>query len=273
MVLNQQTNAFPPIDTPDRGWDRNVEAALLQQIPQPGAIVGLEIGIPLDLDGAVDTGLMPRMTDGTLIWGSAVLEVRHKNVVPAPANAMTRKLFYGLSGAYFADAANVVATERDAELAQITTNNADPASIVSTGQLRALGGGKYAIRAELNVGSATDGADTVLYTWVPSPHFKEVRLLFAKAKVLVPTTAAGDAGDDVVGKVKFGDAAAIALVTLDDAVMNVEGSSTRFAAADDDAVDGSTATPIQLIYNVTDNAAAANYEGGVVEFYAEFQCY
>ncbi|HEY9752452.1 MAG TPA: hypothetical protein V6C46_05850 [Coleofasciculaceae cyanobacterium] len=259
MPLNRQTSPFPAIAQPDRGWDKNITAALDVMFPLATSR-NFRVNIPTTA-GAPVAGLTPIFNNGYIVKGDNVLQLT-PDVAPTATASTTTNLYYGLAGPYYAAA---VAKASDVQLASVATATD---GFAYTAQLVGYGSYRYAIRAQLFIANLTDGSDVPLYTFIPPLGFSEVRVVYAMARVMSAASSAAT-GDDLAIRFRFGTgvgtfAAAVTPLTLTAANLGSVGTTVMATIDDGDTTYRAwEPTSIQLLYNQTDAAPAIT--GGLVE--------
>ena len=268
MTLNSQTNAFPPITIPDRGWTQNLPAVMDYQIPTAGFVSGFRLGIPLNTGGtAVAASLTPNLSgQGVMVQGDSVLEFRTDVLGAAPVSVTGRNIYYGLTGLYYAGSDNLPLSSRDVLVGQVTTNGT---TIISIAQPQAYGAGRFGIRGEINLGLVTDGADQTLFTWTPPTIYQWMRCTYAHSRVAIAAAAGNTSGDDNLLKVQFGSASAVTLATIAATNLVTAGTMATFGFADSDLAVGLTSGTVKLLYNQTDTSTAL--DTGVIAYSALFE--
>jgi hypothetical protein len=264
MPLNPQFSPFPPITLPDRGWAENIRAALRYLVPGVGIRTNMVLDLPLS-GGQPTTGLLPTLTDGTMIAGDSVLEVSKFNVLAATKNWTGKKLYFGLAGMYYGDTPT---KSTDTAIAQLSTDN-DPAtpSILTIAQPMSYGGGVFGVRGTINLAKCVKGADVDLFTWVKPADLglPGLRITYAQVKTAIACTTGNAAGDDFVLKV-----GSTAVVTHAAANLSIAGavSAGLPVSATPWAFESNSLT---FRYNQVD--AAANLAGGKIDFLVKFEAY
>jgi hypothetical protein len=267
MALQPQTSSFPPIYQMEQTWQQNIRASLSLLAAGYGVRSGLKMGLPLDGDGKVTTGLIPTLTDGYLVRGDQVLgPYGSKLVSAAEPGLVNRKVWFGLKGLNYAEPDNLPPLVSDALVATLSTDSAAPASIIHIGQPYNYGGGRMGVRGVINLAKCPKGADTTFFNWetprdglpwaMPSAEIENVRVTYAQARMLeVP-----DATGDFVLKIKNGDADAVTLTTIAGAGQVEDGISRKIPVNADPL---SFYRPEALTFQYSQ--AGANAAGGAVE--------
>jgi hypothetical protein len=259
-----QTSNFPPINQMEHGWSENIKAAMSFLVPGSGIRSGLVLGLPLSA-GQPATGLRPTLTDGYLMMGDAVWgPYGSKLIGSGAANWANKKLYFGLSGLYYADAP---AKPSDVLVGEVSTDNLNPASIMSVAQPMQYGGCRFGIRGTINLAKCTKGADVNLFTWRKSARIglPYCRVAYAMTRVTAPVTANNAAGDDFLLKV-----GAKTLVTTPAATLSTVNSIT-VGSSDNGWVFGPETNELVFRYNQTDVAPAI--ASGAIEVCATIHCF
>jgi hypothetical protein len=258
MTLSAQTAPFPPIHQPEQSWEQNIRAALDLLAPGAGVRSGFKLGVPLASD-VPTTGLTPSLTDGHLVKGDQVLGPYGSKLIGAAPASATRNLYFGLQGLYYG---TEPATPQDVLVGSLVT---DADSVVHVAQPMNYGAGRLGIRGQVNLEKVTDGADQTAFTLVlPATGLDNVRVSYAEARVIAAVTGGNDAGDDFVLKIAADGGSAVTLATIAHSAIVTLNATSRFAAADGDAVSWHGASNLAVLYNQTDGSTAI--AGGLVEF-------
>lgn len=260
MPLNPQTANFPPISLMEQSWALELRSFAAAIAPGAGVRSGIELTLPMT-SGQPIAGLTPVTTDGYLLAGDQVLGLRMSQLISAaPVSVANRRIFFGLSGLYYAIAANTPAQPTDFLLGEITT---DATHIISIAQPRNFGASRFGVSGVLNLTKAVKGADTNLFTWVkPSGLGKNTRIAHAMARVIAPVTAGNAASDNFVLK-----AESTTLATL----TGTELGTLNTLNAGANAAWVLTNNSIAIKYNQTD--AGGDFTGGAVEFSVLMECF
>lgn len=272
MPIASQTSNIPGLSYPSTEWATSFEAWAAYVFPgaplQGGVRQGCKLGIPLT-SGQPVAGLTPTMTNGVVIIDNSVIGINGQVTTAASLNFTNRRIFFGLSGYYYADSNNTQVKPTDVLLGEITTDATD--SIISIAQPYNYGNGRFGVKALLNVAKANDGADRVLFSWTApagADAYDYIRVPFAQSRVVAAATGGNDTGDDNLLKIKVDSASAATIATLTAANLGSAGTTVRATADDADAYSFPAPTTIQVIYNQTDATTAL--AGGLVEYYVEF---
>lgn len=235
MSLQPQTSAFPPIYQMEQTWQENIRASLSLLATGGGVRSGLKMGLPLDGNGQVTTGLTPTLTDGYIVRGDQVLgPYGSKLTKVAEPGLSNRNVWFGLKGLNYADADNLPPLVSDALIGSLSTDSASPASILHIGQPYNYGAGRLGVRGVINLAKCPKGADTTFFTWdiprdglpwaMPSAEIENVRVTYAQARVLkAPDSGAAD----FILKIKNGAASAVTLTTVAAAGLVADGISRK----------------------------------------------
>lgn len=266
MPIPSQTANDVSILNPERFWSNEI-SSLLASVNLLGVRSGLRLGFPISASQPT-TGLTPTLTAGTLIYGANRVDLNPNVVSTASANWTNRRVWYGISGFYYSGADNLPRNPKDVFVGEITTDNAGTPSVITLAQPLSLGGGRFGVRAAVNLAVAVDGADVDLFTWTLPAGYDYIRLDKAQSRVMTATTAGNTAGDDHLLKIKVDAASAVTLTTIAAAALATAGSTTRATADDADAYSFYQPTAIKVQYNQTDTATAI--AGGWIEHILEF---
>jgi len=264
MPINPQTSQFPPLHSPEQSWDENLSAALALLAPGVGIRRGLKMLPPLS-GVQPTTGLLPTLTDGYLCSGDSVMgPYGSKVVVAATANWANKNLYFGLSGAYWAD---TPIKPTDVLIASVSTDNLSPAAITAIAQPMHYGAGRFGVRGVVNLGKCAKGADTLLLTWTKPTELaaENTRITNAIVRTLAAPSAGIDAGDAFALK-----AGAVTLATLDNTALGTAGLQAVGSAAATWQY-APTTTTIPIRFNLTDGTTA--FTGGLAEFSVMLECY
>ena len=267
MPLNPQTSPFPPISQPEQGWEHSLRKSLEYLQPGEGIRAGLELGLPLTSGGAITTGLTPTLNSGVIVEGDKVIGPYGPKVTAAAASGLSNKnIYFGLKGLSYGDANNAAPLSSDVLIGSLSTDSANPGSILHIGQQYNYGACRFGVRGVINLAKCAKGADTTFFTWtVPSIGLKNVRLLYAQARVFEAVTSGNATGDDFVFKVKQGSASAVSLVTIAAASLTAN-TIGRKLPVDADALSWYNPATLSFQYNQTD--ASANFVAGGIEVMA-----
>jgi len=260
--MRTQTSPFPQLSNIERSWEQNIRAALDLLAAGSGVRSGLELSPPVteSLQAVLSNGYISQGDQVVGPYGSLFKE-------SAPASATNRAIYFGLRGMYYAGVDNQPETPADILIGTLSTSATD---VIHAGQQYNYGAARFGVRGEVKIAAAAKGADVPFFSWaMPDTGLKNVRISYAQARVKTVAGGVGDAGDDFVLKVKQGDDAAIALCTLDDAVLATAGASTAFIPASDSGVSWSGIDALTFLYNQTDTATAI--EDLVVEVHATLE--
>ncbi|MBD2019334.1 hypothetical protein H6F43_03940 [Leptolyngbya sp. FACHB-36] len=272
MPLNPQTSAFPPLSPGEQSWDQTLAKSMELLAPSSGVRAGLKLGLPLS-GIQPTTGLLPTLEDGLLLQSDDVVGPYGSQLISAaPKNVANRRLYYGVSGMYWAGVDNAPRKAADLLIGEVTTDNNVTPSIVSVGQAYNYGACQFGIRGVFNLAALTDGADQAFFTWkMPLIGLDYVRIAHAQCRVVAPVTAGGDTGDDFILKLKVDAAASISLATISATGLGAAGTVSR--GTPDDADPWSWFKPSNLVfqYNQTDGTTAI--AGGMVEAMIRLECF
>jgi hypothetical protein len=265
MAVSQQNSGFPPIAGVERSYQENLRAVMNLMVPGEGIRQGLTLGLPLS-GGQPTTGLTPTLTNGALIKGDRILAPYSKVVLAATAGWANKKFYFSGTGgyAYYADAPE---HPNDALIAEISTDSANPASIVAIAQPYAYGGLHFGVKGVVNVAKATDGADVNLFTWNKPANvgLDNTRITFAMVKTAIAVSAGNTSGDDFLLKVGSTTLATLASTDLAAAGNTVVGTPAA------SWVFGASTSSLTFKYNQTDTSTAI--AGGAVEFAVRIECF
>lgn len=264
MTLRPQGHPFPPIHLPEISWITNLRKSMELLAPGEGVWQGLELGLP-KASGLVTTGLKPTLTDGYLLRGDEILgPYGSKQTETAEAGWTNKKIYFGRAGMAYGDANNAPLFPNDALIGSLSTNSANPASIVHLGQQLNYGAGRFGVRGVVNLAACPKGADTTFFRWeVPQGIMNYARVTYAQARITEAVSAGNTAGDDFVLKVKQGSETAVSLATIASTSLVTAGTVSRKVPVSADALSWYKPVNIDFIYNQTDTSTAI--AGGEVE--------
>lgn len=266
MPIPSQTANDASILLPEQSWSLEI-GSLLASVNLAGIRRGLRLGFPVSASQPI-AGLTPTLTAGTLIYAANRVDLNPNVVSTAAANWTNRRIWFGLSGFYYSAIDNLPKNAKDVFLGEITTDNAGSPSIISLSQPLSLGGGRFGVRAAVNLAVAVDGSDVDLFTFAIPLGFDYVRLDKAQSRVMAITTAGNVTADDHLLKIKVDAASSATITTISAAALGTIGSTVRATADDADVYSFYQPAVIKVQYNQADVAPAI--AGGWVEHILEF---